>query len=160
MDKGIAKINSISIHAPSRERPLALLCRSLHLLLISIHAPSRERQYQSFSFVILHINFNPRSLTGATNTGVIVASHLVISIHAPSRERRRALKGLSLAKSYFNPRSLTGATCQQILAGIRARGISIHAPSRERPVALSPSGRFLPISIHAPSRERPAALMM
>ena len=57
-------------------------------------------------------NFNPRSLTGATNTDDDKVFGYQISIHAPSRERR-----------------------QQILAGIRARGISIHAPSRERPMA-------------------------
>ena len=76
----------ISIHAPSRERPRdADLLEALKQ--ISIHAPSRERHHYQHKFQILYkfqstlprgsdglnslstssyLNFNPRSLAGAT----------------------------------------------------------------------------------------------
>ena len=141
--------------------------------MISIHAPSRERP-NKIDGQNNAIDFNPRSLAGATN---LVSKHLhifSISIHAPSRERRtrfcpsaqvrhfnpRSLAGATLmCHNYtvphkdFNPRSLAGATFSST-AHPQILSISIHAPSRERlhlPVAVY-SGQD--ISIHAPSRER------
>ena len=56
---------SISIHAPSRERPHDLW-DALEYLKISIHAPSRERHHAVPRLKNLKSNFNPRSLAGAT----------------------------------------------------------------------------------------------
>ena len=97
---------AISIHAPSRERHLPLsLYQNIHR--ISIHAPSRERRSVAMLYT-LPINFNPRSLTGATKLRIAKKIQLLfqstlphgsdieirytmcnvqISIHAPSRER-------------------------------------------------------------------------
>ena len=98
---------SISIHAPSRERPSsgsddgrATLFQStlprgsdrdLHKrgysTDISIHAPSRERPFDVLK-IITEPDFNPRSLAGATGIPMlIIQTHHIISIHAPSRER-------------------------------------------------------------------------
>ena len=77
------------------------------------------------------INFNPRSLTGAT------------------QDKRRAVE-LELD---FNPRSLTGATFG-FLKSSEGKYISIHAPSRERQLTRILIGAGQNISIHAPSRER------
>ena len=57
---------AISIHAPSRERlnpitPLSLFEK------ISIHAPSRERRIFGDCMHAGGIDFNPRSLAGATD---------------------------------------------------------------------------------------------
>ena len=76
---------SISIHAPSRER---LIAGSVVVVLvkISIHAPSRERpDYRRHRGSTCH--FNPRSLTGATLPMGASQLLFLISIHAPSRER-------------------------------------------------------------------------
>ena len=120
---------TISIHAPSRERPSMGLNRMMFIK-ISIHAPSRERLmcrrdcylntlFQSTlphgsdcgahfnSWFYLH--FNPRSLTGAT----------------------WSCPGTGPRRDYFNPRSLTGATVNSF-SFISRCSISIHAPSRER----------------------------
>ena len=126
---GMPEQIAISIHAPSRERPLSG-CTSLPLVLfqstlprgsdlgiffvilydkISIHAPSRERLCLPFTF--------------QTSIG--------ISIHAPSRERLQAI-----GKEPF------------------WKEISIHAPSRERHRVWLQCLRTAGISIHAPSRER------
>ena len=122
--------SSISIHAPSRERPFITAVAFLRLP-ISIHAPSRERQ----------LSKDPINI------------HIAISIHAPSRERRYAQAYHSYRFYYFNPRSLAGATriastvdsdtlnfnprslagaTHVLLAAARLQYISIHAPSRER----------------------------
>ena len=55
-------------------------------LFISIHAPSRERHQHPRSAQVC-INFNPRSLAGATGNTIINGVEVDISIHAPSRER-------------------------------------------------------------------------
>ena len=124
-----AKDAIISIHAPSRERP-CIKYTPFDVSRISIHAPSRERHRETtgrsfncrFQSTLPHgsdgskvslgsytINFNPRSLTGAT---------------ASNRTE-------SSSKKNFNPRSLTGATAVGSIFGNRS-AISIHAPSRER----------------------------
>ena len=121
---------------------------------ISIHAPSRERQILFYQSQIIIIDFNPRSLTGAT-TRPMIGLYVVfifqstlphgsdmwcmdakknafyISIHAPSRERH--------AKAAIIDTKML---------------ISIHAPSRERQSIKRPCFSALAISIHAPSRER------
>ena len=97
---------------------------------ISIHAPSRER-HSCFLSWYNNINFNPRSLTGATRYFIFNSINCDISIHAPSRERPQK----------------QADTAQRV-------GISIHAPSRERPAELERAPPMIDISIHAPSRER------
>ena len=120
----------ISIHAPSRERPIRQ--KTVRPATpISIHAPSRER---------LHLT---------------LASSYVNVIFQSTLPRGSDAKYQASARMYcdFNPRSLAGAT-------IRRRkppticAISIHAPSRERLMPRSPSIFLMVISIHAPSRER------
>ena len=108
VNSSVAVDNNISIHAPSRERPL------------SKRQPKHCPQ-----------DFNPRSLTGATTARYILKKTTGISIHAPSRERPcyhplaawqnkfqstlphgSDLTPLIVTKPNlnFNPRSLTGAT--------------------------------------------------
>ena len=107
---------------------------------ISIHAPSRERR-ANMPPSTMRRHFNPRSLTGATDSCAYVARYVTkfqstlprgsdlspgeppffpdsISIHAPSRERLRSID-LALYLFYFNPRSLAGAT----LSGLRYLGL-------------------------------------
>ena len=55
----------ISIHAPSRERPV-LQPVKVYTCVISIHAPSRERPPPCCCENRCCMNFNPRSLAGAT----------------------------------------------------------------------------------------------
>ena len=81
----------ISILAPSRERLLGrlpIICP----LKISILAPSRERRYHNSPLLLLLLHFNPRSLTGATETTVDDLIDIIISILAPSRERPYQLR--------------------------------------------------------------------
>ena len=128
--KRASRLQRISIHAPSRERPLATLgVEVTHE--ISIHAPSRERLvfssgrlyanlFQStlprgsdFCRFCPHINqsdFNPRSLAGAT----MIAQQLT---DVTGNFNPRSLAGATLRtvqwyiyRCYFNPRSLAGAT--------------------------------------------------
>ena len=119
----------ISIHAPSRER-LTQPSLADQTFAISIHAPSRERLTALLNIIALYkfqstlphgsdkaifraascfIDFNPRSLTGATQVENMCGTDYLISIHAPSRERQ-----------------LTDKQREQL------ESISIHAPSRER----------------------------
>ena len=97
---------------------------------ISIHAPSRERPNSPAQLDRL-INFNPRSLAGATIKQLYLSSRVEISIHAPSRERPCSFFIISSKNINFNPRSLAGAT-QSTENLLRSVVISIHAPSRER----------------------------
>ena len=100
---------SISIHAPLRER-LHCLDNSISTLFnISIHAPLRERLAGQIT-IRYKINFNPRSLTGATFHPIDLVVKLGISIHAPLRERRLEGSVTAAIASNFNPRSLAGAT--------------------------------------------------
>ena len=99
---------SISIHAPSRERPRFqphtfyrqdnFNPRSLTGATTRSGTPAAGRHH-----------FNPRSLTGATRDVIGELTPTAISIHAPSRERPR-ISVLTCSNIYFNPRSLTGAT--------------------------------------------------
>ena len=58
----------ISIHAPSRERPIETM-QSNMTHDISIHAPSRERLSILPVLTLSYKHFNPRSLAGATEAG-------------------------------------------------------------------------------------------
>ena len=110
-----------------------LTWRSLRQHEISIHAPSRERLLKKNDNAYSVGNFNPRSLTGATNGRQALClslrifqstlphgsdyflswmsnTNLAISIHAPSRERHGIQGSRPACPADFNPRSLTGAT--------------------------------------------------
>ena len=120
---------TISIHAPLRERRSAgSSCGSSSLfqstlpcgsdrrraakqlnLTISIHAPLRERLLVAALRVGVNVNFNPRSLAGATTHRATFIWRQGISIHAPLRERPQT-------EGYFDS----------------VNDISIHAPLRER----------------------------
>ena len=67
---------------------------------ISIHAPSRERRLRRIGVSLRSSDFNPRSLTGATEVMAEIKERRVISIHAPSRERR-LLKSVMRALNPF-----------------------------------------------------------
>ena len=140
---------------------------------ISIHAPSRERPSNCRNYVASMADFNPRSLTGATpepckgqtlrgfqstlphGSDIRRLIELLLfrrfqstlphgsdwrtscatfrccfSIHAPSRERLTACT-IGAAEHVFNPRSLTGAT-ELKSSYYNPFEFSIHAPSRER----------------------------
>ena len=132
----IANASRISIHAPSRERRYTYW-RSKQILKISIHAPSRER-LRLFDFLG---NFNTISIHAPSrerpDADIKAAKASSISIHAPSRERRRYILHWRRRLSYFNPRSLAGATGEWERAGC-PKEISIHAPSRERQYPMFP----------------------
>ena len=120
---------SISIHAPSRERPGGNRLVFTHPA-ISIHAPSRER-HRCYWFVWRQGDFNPRSLTGAT----LLFTHDIV------------------CQADFNPRSLTGATMQMPASRLRLAVFQSTLPHgsdfgyrRNQFIGV--------ISIHAPSRER------
>ena len=120
----------ISIHAPSRERQTELK-NILRITAISIHAPSRERRYR----VNIHhaaMNFNPRSLAGATTAFVMQL-----------RQRRKFQSTLPRGSDFAHvARKPTKAQFQSTLP----RGSdSPYSPQHKK--------RIL-ISIHAPSRER------
>ena len=66
------------------------------------------------------VNFNPRSLAGATGSTTVQSYKMSISIHAPSRERPRVRRGLLLFLF-----------------------ISIHAPSRERLMSIKILGGII-----------------
>ena len=97
----------ISIHAPSRERPLRPTQAYTHL-----HFNPRSLAGATCLLIQLFnacIYFNPRSLAGATEVSPRFMWAIGISIHAPSRERQFYWR---YAKDAYV--------------------ISIHAPSRER----------------------------
>ena len=99
----------ISIHAPSRERPLQ--CPPYHhLVFISIHAPSRERPPASIDFLFLSKFQSTLPHGSDLCLGLYLRSKKNISIHAPSRERPYLGITWGAVKWHFNPRSLTGAT--------------------------------------------------
>ena len=97
---------------------------------ISIHAPSRERLLWRATVSRL-INFNPRSLTGATIERAIWSQARIFQSTLPHGSDSNQDSELTYTE-YFNPRSLTGATAR-VVAGKQSQEISIHAPLRERP---------------------------
>ena len=93
--------------------------------------PCRSDRHQDYS-ATLYMDFNPRSLAGATRNNLLQYRVLkfqstlpygsdkrwdylfgskAISIHAPLRERLGFGLLLRNTLTHFNPRSLTGATC-------------------------------------------------
>ena len=120
------------------------------------------------------LNFNPRSLAGATQNPTLLLSTATISIHAPSRERPRLMIGLYAVSifqstlprgsdarntackstcSNFNPRSLAGATAV-ISSSIFSLKFQSTLPRGSDVKQLLESRVQQLISIHAPSRER------
>ena len=93
-----ATSGQISIHAPSRERlirsPNAAGCQQFQSTLP--HGSDWRRCNEMLS----RNNFNPRSLTGATNLMAIGLHIMQISIHAPLRERPE-MKGWSIWMAEF-----------------------------------------------------------
>ena len=104
-------ITRISIHAPSRERPMnsnyicykflfqstlphgsdCIFVSNNYTTLISIHAPSRERHFLTiFLLVLLQISIHAPSRERPIGDEAL-AELGVISIHAPSRERHLLL---------------------------------------------------------------------
>ena len=128
--RNVSKGGGISIHAPSRERPVF---RQFYTTLpaISIHAPSRERhEFKDVNFYpSLFQSTLPRG-SDQRRFGIIPERN--ISIHAPSRERHLAARHRPNLSTYFNPRSLAGATYLLAVSPTYPHVISIHAPSRER----------------------------
>ena len=114
--------------------------------------PCRSDRHQDYS-ATLYMDFNPRSLAGATGniTGNIGAG--IISIHAPLRERRYGMVYTSKIRSFQSTLPCGSDTIEII--SYNSREISIHAPLRERRASALASQYNLGISIHAPLRERP-----
>ena len=134
----------------------------------------RGSDAECFRLSPLTIDFNPRSLAGATSPSPYVVP---ITSFQSTLPRGSDHMHVDSSKTYphFNPRSLAGAT-SDLITLISSPRISIHAPLRERPtlvVKTRSSGKFqstlphgsdrcrslicrrgAPISIHAPSRER------
>ena len=145
-----------------------------HISVISIHAPSRERPMVIFTSPP-YLHFNPRTLAGATFSFALSSACPSIfqstlprgsdfdwyicwlSCHPFQSTLPRGSDQLSSISSTsvtnFNPRSLEGATHTSYNVFVRFC-ISIHAPSRERPPVPARVIDNVIISIHAPSRER------
>ena len=103
----------ISIHAPLRERPNAEIAR-INADTISIHAPLRERLVMLVLVIIVLINFNPRSLAGATvRTSTIDHNYNKFQSTLPCGSDSSFLIFCVFCHN-FNPRSLAGATPQTI----------------------------------------------
>ena len=75
---------------------------------VSIHAPVRERRHAA-SQTPDEASFNPRSREGATRGATLLHTMQDVSIHAPVRERRGSPRVYSQERG-FNPRSREGAT--------------------------------------------------
>ena len=100
------------------------------------------------------LNFNPRSLTGAT-VGILPTCTTIVQFQSTLPHGSDCKHVLVTEQTYyFNPRSLTGATIKYFNRRIYMY-ISIHAPSRERLLDGESVTITNKISIHAPSRERP-----
>ena len=99
---------AISIHAPSRER-LNLSEKEILEVVFQSTLPHGS-DLKMLLFMAKAMNFNPRSLTGATTELNIKYLAIIISIHAPSRERPLLFSIFQILFIHFNPRSLTGAT--------------------------------------------------
>ena len=144
---------------------------------ISIHAPSRERPGHPRSSFAAWRYFNPRSLAGATAAVLLNTILQIFQSTLPRGSDFQAFRPL-LHPGDFNPRSLAGATSYGYYQGYLTSNfnprslagatnllfsvlpwpfISIHAPSRERPQQHCCCAKRFSISIHAPSRERQAA---
>ena len=142
----------ISIHAPSRERPIIGIYVT-SILSISIHAPSRERRRRLHRHDNSTPHFNPRSLAGATLSYCASVTIKAFQSTLPRGSDATTRHAAHRHAQHFNPRSLAGATCRS-RGNTRLPDISIHAPSRERPCSILLVTILSSISIHAPSRER------
>ena len=114
---------------------------------ISIHAPLRERYIHHILLSEL-LDFNPRSLTGATGYNLFRSPTLEFQSTLPYGSDLYVVRTHGKQR-YFNPRSLTGAR-NSVLYTARDTRISIHAPLRERKVKApmpQPSGHFNPRSL-------------
>ena len=164
---------AISIHAPSRERPLQIIFWRSKVR-ISIHAPSRERPTANTDSHIA-VNFNPRSLAGATPIGIMFRRECDpfqstlprgsdrssrdgtrrkagISIHAPSRERLKC-KILNCLRLTFQSTLPRGSDCS--FSTITFTSFDFNPRSLAGATILEAQACFtIEISIHAPSRER------
>ena len=78
------------------------------------------------------INFNPRSLAGATKNECFTYFSIGISIHAPSRERHWLIWN-EWFRDEFQSTLPRGSDNRQAQVAEKMSDISIHAPSRERP---------------------------
>ena len=140
----------ISIHAPSRERP-ADIC-SLQMILKFQSTLPRGSDNDEILIAARPVDFNPRSLAGATSITLATEFAALISIHAPSRERpnyfltrwwpqaisihapsreRLDIRGMIASTSIFQSTLPYGSDCNSFLT-LTYDDISIHAPSRER----------------------------
>ena len=142
----------ISIHAPSRERRLIVIM----LLCDPRFQSTLPRGSDSLLVYTIpyRINFNPRSLAGATDFMTNRQKYLKhISIHAPSRERLKSVVSWTI-KLRFQSTLPRGSDNGDKTCNLANNLISIHAPSRERLGATDTLLLGGNISIHAPSRER------
>ena len=104
-------------------------------------------------FSTADLDFNPRSLAGATSLGDT-------NTEGPANFNPRSLAGathtsllLGFCISYFNPRSLAGAT-QLSAYYARAEEFQSTLPRGSDRVTVTDRSAEIDISIHAPSRER------
>ena len=118
----------ISIHAPLRER-LSTINSGLSVGKISIHAPLRERPTTPAPSNDA-INFNPRSLAGATMIMELILDNVEFQSTLPCGSDNPGRR-IYDRRLHFNPRSLAGATIFRHRDAITVF-ISIHAPLRER----------------------------
>ena len=145
-----AKIKTISIHAPSRERPRFESAFVIFVLFQSTLPRGSDQKVQDFYnqncefqstlprgsdlFASARIgrqsDFNPRSLAGATSCLLTLLHKVGISIHAPSRERHFNYSSLIIKKGFQSTLPCGSDRSNNLLAWITS--ISIHAPLRER----------------------------
>ena len=141
----------ISIHAPSRERPLYSPGKS----------PTREFQSTlprgsdpvGVQAVFCEVDFNPRSLAGATNY-ICQFTHTRRFQSTLPRGSDDDFKTFSMFFPDFNPRSLAGATMLSMLMFMLVPVFQSTLPRGSDVYPRSCMRREAGISIHAPSRER------
>ena len=107
---------AISILAPSRER-LSSMFTAANMGKFQSSLPRGSDLLGLYTGDTL-LNFNPRSLAGATDTLTTRKIYNIISILAPSRERPVAVSSNLVMPADFNPRSLAGATDSSVLSAI------------------------------------------
>ena len=113
-------------------------------------------------WALMSLNFNPRSLAGATERGPEVVSAATFQSTLPRGSDLQRCCADARRKN-FNPRSLAGATNYQ-LDIYRQNLISIHAPSRERHITnlsiINVSLNFNPRSLAGATPARQAEKVM